>query len=173
MKRRTRRFWRSESPFWGKRCLTQGTQAVFDISLASSRTMVLQTLTVVYAPYSGVTKARCQLSLTWGILSGQMSVVSNFPVSAIDTPQQPLLEKIAEAVYLIAPEPKEALTALLAKFNWEYELDGNSGGFCFAARQGKKHVIYMPLANLERLWAFVFGHLVLFELARAEKSRAW
>lgn len=99
-----------------------------------------------------------------------MSVISNIPLSEIETPLQPLLEGIAEAVLLIAPEREQDLKDLGEKLNWEYLVDGNKGGFGFAARQGTKNIVFMPLAALERLWAFIFGHLALFDIARTAKK---
>lgn len=95
-----------------------------------------------------------------------MPMVYSRDLDSVPTPLQGLFPKIRSVLREIAPERDSEYRALFEKLEWQFEMDIREGDFGFEAvtkQNPTQNVINIPLAALERLWAYVYSYLLLFD----------
>jgi hypothetical protein len=99
-----------------------------------------------------------------------MPIVFNQDPKTVQTPLRELLEAAVGVAWNAAPERKEEFERLYEKLAWRFQTDVTEGTYGFSADtvdEPPRNVIDLPLAALERTWAYVYAYLLLFDVTRA------
>jgi hypothetical protein len=98
-----------------------------------------------------------------------MPVVFNEDPDTAQTPLRDLLQFIPGVLERAAPERVEEFNELYGRLAWRFEANVEDGKYGFAAdtlENPERHAIYVPMAALERTWAYVYAYRTLFNVSR-------